>query len=526
MNFIIRRLLKAYIDPPSGNTHPPNNPPNDLFDKLQDNLNRIQTEFGGSTDIVIREFRIHSLNGAKAALVYLEGLVDQQLISESLMESLLQFPKGDVSIPAILPEQNPVTYIKEFVLAIGKTSDITNFDSLYQAVLSGFTTLLIDGCNQAISAATLGGKDRGVTESSREIVIRGPQESFSESLRTNTALIRRKIRDRNLRLETKQIGRVTKTDVAIMYVNGIVNEKVVGEVRSRLNQIDTDSILESGYIEEWIQDETFTPFPTMFYSERPDVIAGELLEGKVAILIDGTPMVLIVPALFVSFINSAEDYYQRANISSALRILRYFGIFISFLAPSLYIAITTFHQEMLPTDLLINLADQHAGVPFPAFIEALMMEITFEILREAGLRMPKAIGQTISIVGTLVLGQAAVAAGIVSPAMVIIVSITAISSFLFPSYNMAIAFRLLRFPMMGLAASFGIFGIFVGVVAILFHLCTLRSFGVPYMSPFAPLTVSDLKDTIFRLPHWMLVTRPRSISQKNVIRSKPSQPEK
>jgi spore germination protein KA len=276
--------------------------------------------------------------------------------------------------------------------------------------------------------------------------------------------------------------------------------------------------LESGYIEELIQDETYTPFPTVYNTERPDVIAAGLLEGRVAILIDGTPFVLLVPALFGQFNQAAEDYYQRADIGTLLRLLRYLSFFIALLGPSLYIAITTFHQEMIPTPLLISLAAQREGVPFPAFIEALVMELTFEILREAGVRLPRAVGQAVSIVGALVIGQAAVEAGIISAAMVIVVSVTAIASFVFPSYNMAISVRILRFGLMGLAASFGLFGITLGLIAIVLHLCSLRSFGIPYMSPFAPFILADQKDMLFKVPLWGMFSRPRLISQKNVIR--------
>ncbi len=310
-----------------------------------------------------------------------------------------------------------------------------------------------------------------------------------------------------------------------MYLKGIASDKVVEEVRARLDRIDIDGILESGYIEELIQDERYSPFPTMYSTERPDVVASEILEGRIAILIDGTPFVLTVPALMIQFFHAAEDYYQRADISTLIRIIRLISFVIALLGPSLYIAITTFHQEMLPTSLLIGLAAQREGVPFPAFIEALLMEVTFEILREAGIRMPRAVGQAVSIVGTLVLGTAAIEAGIVSAAMVIVVSITAISSFVFPAFNMSISIRMLRFALMGLAASFGIFGIIVGVIALVLHLCSLRSFGVPYVSPFSPMIIQDLKDTIVRLPIWAMLTRPRLISQKNIFRqNRPPRP--
>ncbi|MNI28282.1 Spore germination protein A1 [compost metagenome] len=306
-----------------------------------------------------------------------------------------------------------------------------------------------------------------------------------------------------------------------MYIQNIASDTIVNEVRLRLDQIDIDSILESGYIEEFIQDRTLTAFATVFNSERPDAIAAGLLEGRVAILVDGTPFVLLVPALFVHFFQSSEDYYQRSDIATLLRLLRYISFFIAMFAPSFYIAISTFHQEMLPTNLLINLAAQREGIPFPAFIEALLMEITYEILREAGVRMPRTVGQAVSIVGTLVIGQSAVQAGIISAVMVIIVSITAISSYVIPASSMSITVRMLRFVFMVLAASFGVYGIMIGVIGLILHLCKLHSFSFPYMSAFAPLNIKDQKDTLFRFPWPKMLTRPNFINIKNKYRQKP-----
>ncbi|EPY04372.1 GerA spore germination protein, partial [Paenibacillus alvei TS-15] len=414
-----------------------------------------------------------------------------------------------------------INLLQERVLAVGKIQPVTCFDDVFQGVLSGNTVLLLDGYTTGLSACTQGWKDRGVVEATTEPSVRGSREAFSETLRTNTSLVRRRIKHQDLRVETKSFGRLTQTNVAIMFIQGIANDKVVQEVRDRLAQIDIDGILESGYIEELIQDKTLTPFPTVYNTERPDVIAAELLEGKIAIIVDGTPSVLVVPALFVSFLHAAEDYFFRSDISTLVRILRYIGIFIALLGPSLYVAITTFHQEMLPTQLLISLAAQREGIPFPAVFEAIMMEILFELLREAGIRMPRMIGPAVSVVGTLVIGQAAVDAGIVSAAMVIVVSTTAICSFVFPAYSMSNAFRMLRFPLMLLAASFGLFGVCIGLIAIVLHLCSLRSFGVPYMSPLAPIIIKDQKDTIFRLPQWAMRTRPSYMSPNNQNRQQP-----
>jgi spore germination protein KA len=412
--------------------------------------------------------------------------------------------------------------LKERALTVGGVKEVADFDVLFHSLLSGDAILLFEGHTQGFAIGVREWNQRSVTEPATETIIRGPRESFTENIRTNTALIRRKIKDRNLWLETRTIGRVTQTDVSIMYIKGIASDKVIDEVRQRLDRIDIDGILESGYIEEFIQDETYTPFPTIYNTERPDVVAADLLEGRVAILVDGTPFVLTAPSLFTQFFQAAEDYYQRADVSSLLRMLRFFSFFIALFGSSLYIAITTFHQEMLPTALLISLAAQREGVPFPAIIEALMMETALEILREASVRMPRAVGQAVSILGTLVIGTAAVEAGIISAAMVIVISITAISSFIFPAPNMSIAVRLIRFPMMVLAASFGLYGMIAGFIALVLHLCSLRSFGMPYTSPLAPFNASGQKDTIFRLPHWRLRTRPRLISQQNVTREKPS----
>ena len=432
------------------------------------------------------------------------------------MESLMKdFPQDDFSKTGM---EDLVLTIKETTLTVADIKDVTDYQLLYELLFSGNVILLINGHSVGLGISMKGGKERSVTEPSTENSIMGPREALTENIRVNTALIRRKINNPNLWLESRKIGEQTKTNVSLMYIKGIASEEIIEEVRSRLDRINIDSILDSLYIEELIQDTTYTPFPTIYHTERPDVIAANLLEGRIAILVNGTPFALIVPAVFVQFLHAPDDYYSRADISTLLRILRFIGLLIAMIGPSVYIAISTFHQEMLPTPLLISLAAQREGVPFPAFIEALMMEVTFEILRESGLRLPKAIGQAVSIVGTLVIGSAAVEAGIVSAAMVIVVSITAISSFIVSSYNLSTSIRMLRFPFMGLAASFGFFGITFGITAVILHLCSLKSFGIPYMTPFAPYIKEDQKDALFQFPRWAQTTRQRLINQRNIRR--------
>lgn len=488
---------------------------------LHENLKKIREAFGNSSDIVTREIRIGRQGEIRVGIIYTDGLINSEANHNFVMESLMfELRRNEVDLKD-LAGLTLLNYIKEMVLTVGSIEDVHDFNVITNAVLSGKVVLLFDGYEQGFAVEMKGGKERGVQETTTETTIRGPREGFTENLRVNTSLIRRKIKDHRLWIESKKVGKVTKTVVSIMYIKGIVREEVVQEVRSRIEQIDIDGILESGYIEELIQDDSYTPFPTIYNTERPDIVAGHLLEGRVAILVDGTPFVLTVPSIFVQFLQSPEDYYQRSDISSLIRLLRFFGFFTALLAPSLYVAITTFHQEMLPTQLLISLAAQREGVPFPAFIEAFLMEIMLEILREAGLRMPRAIGQAVSIVGTLVVGTAAVDAGIVSAAMVIVVAFTAISSFMVSSYDLAITVRILRFVFMGLAASFGLFGIILGLVALVLHLSSLRSFGVPYLSPMAPFALADQKDVFVRLPRRLLIFRPRLFSsQQNTKREK------
>ncbi|WP_152970751.1 spore germination protein [Bacillus sp. FJAT-28004] len=494
-----------------------------LVADLQENIHKMKQRMGNSTDVIVREIKLGMMD-VKACLIFIDGLIDSNAVNDFVLESLMI--KNDyLSSEKLKSEGNVLQYLKDYILTTTAVKhDVDDFNGMFHSLLSGSVILLMDGHLSGFSISLSGWKERAITEPTSETVIRGPKEGFTENLRANTAMIRRKIKSPDLWLETIQIGSLTQTDVAILYIYGIANEKVVKEVLTRLKRIDIDGILESNYIEELIQDEAKTPFPTVFNSERPDVIAASLLEGKVAILVDGTPYVLVVPALFASFIHSAEDYYHRADIGSLIRLLRYLGIFIALFAPSIYVAVTTFHIEMIPRTLLGSLTAQREGVPFPAFIEAMIMEITFEILREAGIRMPRNIGQAMSIVGSIVLGTAAVEAGLISPAMVIVVSITAVANFVIPSNDMAISIRLMRFPFIFLGASFGLYGISLGFITMVLHLSSLRSFGVPYLSPFAPFDFQGQKDGLLRAPIRSMIFRPKLIARHNLMRQRVRRP--
>ncbi|WP_054941435.1 spore germination protein [Paenibacillus ihuae] len=486
-----------------------------IFENLEENLKQIQSKLGNSPDLIIRNYE--SLDHAThAAAVYVNGLIDMERVEDYITHAL-SFDSLQEKPESAATALERFYFAKGKALSIGKEKIVEDQNSLLEGLLSGDTMILFHGLTKAISVSTSGGEGRAVTEATTQVNIRGPKDSFTESLSTNLSLVRKRIKNPNLWIETLTIGAVTKTDVSIMHIHGLAKEETLQEIRKKLSEIHVDSILESGYIEQLIEENKYSPFPTLFNTERPDSVAGNLLEGRIALFIDGTPFVLIAPATFFMFFHTVEDYYQRYDISTLIRLLRFMCLLISLFGPAIFVAALNFHQEMIPTPLLINLASQREGVPFPVVVEVLLLEFTFEIIREAGIRMPSPIGQTVSIIGGLVLGQAAVQAGIVSPAMVIVVSLTGISSFATPAFSMALSVRLLRFVITFVSAYMGLYGIAIAGLILIAHLCSLRSLGVPYMSPVAPFAMGDQKDIFLRAPLHFMKTRRRLINNKSSV---------
>lgn len=469
--------------------------------KLDTHMKKMKEVMGETSDLIEHELVINQTPLIKGVVYFINGLVDKQQVSQFMLKALLD---DTVNIEEQLESSKTsfLQLIQKQILTISEVELESDWEKIIHALLSGQSILFVEGLNQAFIGATVGGQWRSVEEPTAEVTVRGPKDGFIESVYTNIALIRRRIKSPKMQIELLQLGKVSHTDVAIVYMKGIANAKLVQEVKDRLNKIDVDEILGSASVEELIQDSSFTVFPTIFTTERPDVVANSIAEGRITLIVDGTPFVLIVPVTFSQFFKAAEDYYQRFDISTLIRMLRYVAFTLALLGPSLFIALLTFHQDLIPTTLVITLAAQREGIPFPALIEAFLMEVTFEILREAGIRMPRYIGQAVSIVGALVIGQAAVEAGIVSAAMVIVVAGTAIASFTTPAYNMAVAARILRFGFMVLAGTMGLYGVTLGLIVLVAHLASLRSFGTPYLAPFAPFVPEDQKDGLFRFPLW------------------------
>lgn len=483
-----------------------------LTNALDSNLAIVNQIMGQASDMIIRNFTFSSME-IKAAIITIRGLSERELINEQVLGALTQdahFTNTDHKqlFKQISQHAIPNIFVKEEA----------NVGNIVDQLISGNTIFFMDGIDNSLIIGSQGWKDRAVSEPTTENVVRGPRDGFTETIDTNTALIRRRIKSPDLRIDEFKIGVQTKTSVLLIYINGVAREATVNEVKERLQRIRIDGVLESGYIEELIEDDPLSPFPQVDHSERPDKVSAAILEGRIAIVVDNTPFVLIVPTVFLQFIQSPEDYYERFYVGSLTRIVRLAAYFTSLILPALYIALTSFHQEMIPTSLALSIAASREGIPFPSIGEAFIMEATFEILREAGIRLPKQAGQAVSIVGGLVIGQAAVQAGIVSQAMVIVVALTGISSFAIPAYNASAAGRLIRFPLMILAAVLGLPGILAGLTIMLIHLCSLRSFGVNYLDPFTSSDADQLKDTLVRAPWWAMISLPGNIARKNALR--------
>lgn len=469
-----------------------------LTSSLAENIHALEALYNDCSDVVYRTFTFG--DRTEACLIYLDGMSNIEELDKNVLAPLMNNTEGEIlSLPELLKKKIPISLVK----------NIYNIDDCIAHISIGNPVLLMEGANQGIALGLSKWEKRSIEEPVAETVIRGPRDSFTEMLSTNTSLLRRRIRTPHFKTKRLDIGRLTQTGVVVAYIEGVAKPAIVEEVLSRLQRIEIDGILESGYIEELIEDNPISPFPQIMNTERPDVAVAGLLEGRVVILVDNTPFVLVAPITIFSLFQSSEDYYTRFFLSIMIRWLRYLFVIISLLLPSFYIAVLTFHQEMVPTTLLESMASARERVPFPALVEAFIMEVTFEALREAGLRLPKQVGAAVSIVGALVIGQAAVEAGIVSTPMVIVVSLTGIASFAIPRYVVGMAFSMLRFPIMILAGTLGLLGLILGVLLLLIHLCGLKSFGVPYMSPLGPMNGKQLQDVLFRKPWWMFRKGPK-----------------
>lgn len=478
----------------------------------------IKSVFGESnSDVIMRRIDLWTSPEVHALLLYIEGLTDRATINAFGLEALMHGERGPVIAPVPRDPGRLVELIISHLLPAGQISAVDDMNKVIEKALTGEAALFVENSHKAIVFEAKGWEHRTVGEPSTEKTLRGPRESFTEVMRVNTALVRRRLKTPDLRFDGTLVGMRSKTDVVVVYIEGITDPRLVDEVKMRIASIDTDIAGDSGIIEEFIEDSPASPFPQMQYTERPDRFCAGISEGLVGIIVDTSPFALMAPANLPTFFQSAEDFYDRFPFAGPLRSLRYIAGVLALTFPAFYVAIATHHQEMLPTPLALAIAGSHLAVPFPTLVEALLMELALELIRESAVRMPDPVGQTMGFVGALLLGDAAVSAGLASPIMVIVVAVTGLASFSIPHYSVSLAVRLLRFPLLLLAAWTGLFGLTAGLVAIALHLSGLTSLGVPYMQPL--LHTSDLfKDVLWRAPIFKHQFRPSFTRPQDKVR--------
>lgn len=481
---------------------------------LDENGAYLRQEFANTTDVVFREFYMDKI---RCLAVWVDGLTNNRVSHDLFRALMLEMPRGEVKkIPA--PELTD--YINQHLLPFYATMRVVDIIELRRWILMAKMVLLVDGSPVGLMLDAETPPTRTIAEPINESVVMGPRDAFVESLRLNTALIRGRLGDAKLKSENYILGRRSNTLVTLMFIEDVARPEIVQEVRSRLARVDIDGVLDSSYVKELIQDRALSLFPLMKSTERPDKVVADLLEGRFALIVEGSPQVLTAPTVFIEFMQTAEDYYENPIVTGAMRALRYLSLFIAISLPGFYVAITTFHQEMIPIPLVFTIAGARETVPFPAYFDALFMLIIFELLWEAGIRLPRVVGGAVSIVGALILGQAAVQAGFVSPALVIVIAATAISNFaLGAGYELASGIRLIRLVILTAAGLLGFYGIGLSLLGLLVYMAGLKSFGVPYMEPWMPLIPQELKDVAYRAPWWSMNSRPSLIAGKDLIRS-------
>ncbi|HYE09832.1 MAG TPA: spore germination protein [Patescibacteria group bacterium] len=472
------------------------------------NLKELKAMFDKDETFTFRDFCCKKDPSIEFCIVFVKGMADKTSIHDQIIK-----PVADSNLSDDIDINQMLNALSKEVISAANVYQKNKLEDIIEDILSGRTALFVKEFNRAIIVDTVDFVERAVTEPESEKTVTGPREGFTENISTNIVLLRRKLKTSNLKLRFRELGTATRTKICICFIDNIVDKKLVEEIDRRLSKIKLDGILDVGYIQEMIKDTPITPFKTVGDTERPDVLAGKLLEGRVAIFCDGTPIAITVPFIFIEYFNVNEDYYNSFYFATFNRIIRWFSFFLASSVPAIYIALITFHQEMIPTQLLLSISSSRQNVPFPTIVEAVLMLFIFELLRETSVRIPTVIGQTISIVGALVIGQAAVEAKLVSAPMIIVAALTGITSYAIPKMQGELI--LTRFIFL-LAASFiGLYGYLFGVIGMFIHLASLRSFGIPYMANIASFKSADAKDVVIRAPWSKMKTRPKLVVQQN-----------
>lgn len=496
----------------NNNTQLPEEQNLSISTNISENLEYLKSKYNTllSNDIIIREFNMPALSqNYKCFIIYIDGLVDSISINDFILQALmLRKHKFNANF-----ENNLLGYVDSCLLPQNSVEKVEQFKDVFSGINMGNCLLFVDTLNIAFDIDVKKYEQRSVNSPENEVIIKGPQEAFVENYRTNTSLLRRIINNENLVIETIPVGNITQTKCGVCYMQNIANADLVSEVKYRLSSLDIDSLLSTGQLEQLIEEDEGFGIPQVLSTERPDKCCKYLLQGRVIVLVNGNPYSLIMPATIEDFLFSPEDTNLRPLFTNFLRGIRIIAAFITLLLPGIYIATTNFHQELLPTELLFSILSARENVPFPIIFEILLMEFSFELLREAGLRVPSPIGSTIGIVGALILGDAAVNASIVSPILIIIVAITGISSFAIPDFSFGFHLRIFRFWFIALGFAAGFLGIGIGLIIYVTFICSLKSFGVPYTAPVAP-SINSRGNGYFIPPIWKQEYRASFISPK------------
>lgn len=487
-----------------------------LTRSLSENIGTFRTLFKNDDTIVYRDIKNVNQHGFISCLLYIDGMIDVAITDKSII-----FPIMNADMKATQKDEPLLDALMNKVISSKKITKSGDIDALILNLFYGDAVLLVGNFDEALIISCAGWKEREISEPSIEKILRGSKEGFTESLTTNLTMIRRKLRTPDLMFKFKEIGIRTKTKVCICYIDTLASSDILQELESRMDQICIDSILSSNQIEELIKDSPLAPFKTVGNTERPDVLAAKLLEGRIAVIVDGTPSALTVPFVFMEYFQTSDDYSINYWYASINRLLRCLSEFFATSIPAIYVALITYHQEMLPTPLLLSITLARQDVPFPTIIEALILLFLFEVIREAGIRMPSIMGQSVSIVGALVLGQAAIDARLFSAPMVVIVAATGITGLI--TIKLSGATIIIRLFLLLISAFMGLYGFIFGVIGAFIYLFSMRSFGVPYMLEYGSAYPVDLKDTAIRAPWWYMKFRPKQIAMKNIIRQKPPQ---
>lgn len=458
-------------------------------------------------DVIIREFNIaHKI---PACIVFIDGMIETTIITQFTLPQLM-----DINPFCGFEGGCAVDFIEKNVLPVHQVVRMSNFKEIISQILSGLTVIFIDGCDECIVMESRGFEKRTISAPVTETVVQGSQEGFTENMRTNITLVRRIIKNENLITEFQIISKANNIMAALLYIEGLTNPRIVREVKRRIDSINVEYVSGSGMLEQLIQDKSFMIFPQVISTERPDRVASFLMDGKAVLICEGTPFALAMPITFFDLYHTSEESNVRWQYGTFMRLVRLVGLLLAALLPGMYTALILFHQEMIPTSLLSSIIVSRAAVPFPTIVELLLMEFSFELIREGGIRVPGVTGNTLGIIGALILGQAAVQAGLVSPILIIIVAVSGLGSFAIPNYSLSLGIRIIRFLLIFFGCIGGFYGISAGVTILFAMALSMKSFGVPFFTPVAPYA-SHNTDTIVRAPLYEQQYRPDYLNAEN-----------